>query len=61
MVHVDNEAGIPHYWGKTGKGLQRLITIVATTDFLLFGYGMSYHVPRPQQLGKLNLESMLTV
>lgn len=61
MVHVDNEAGIPHYWGKTGKGLQRLITIVATTDFLLFGYGMSYNVPRPQQLGKLNLESMLTV
>lgn len=40
MVHVDNEHGVPHYWGKTGKGLQRLITIVATTDFLLFGYGM---------------------
>ncbi|QPC73349.1 hypothetical protein HYE68_004101 [Fusarium pseudograminearum] len=38
MVHVDNEEGIPHYWGKTGKGLQKLITIVATTDFLLFGY-----------------------
>ena len=46
MVHVDNEAGIPHYWGKTGKGLQRLITIVATTDFLLFGYGKSR--PRSQ-------------
>jgi hypothetical protein len=40
MVHVDNEHGVPHYWGKTGKGLQKLITIVATTDFLLFGYGM---------------------
>lgn len=38
MVHVDNEAGVPTYWGKTGKGLQKLITIVATTDFLLFGY-----------------------
>ncbi|KAI1494106.1 general substrate transporter [Biscogniauxia mediterranea] len=38
MVHVDNEAGVPTYWGKTGKPLQRLITIVATTDFLLFGY-----------------------
>ncbi|KAF5552238.1 sugar transporter stl1 [Fusarium napiforme] len=38
MVHVDNEHGVPHYWGKTGKGLQKLITIVATTDFLLFGY-----------------------
>ncbi|KAI0593020.1 general substrate transporter [Biscogniauxia sp. FL1348] len=38
MVHVDNEAGVPTYWGTTGKPLQRLITIVATTDFLLFGY-----------------------
>lgn len=43
MVHVDNEAGVPHYWGKTGKGLQKLITIVATTDFLLFGYGKLRH------------------
>lgn len=47
MVHVDNAEGIPHYWGKTGKGLQRLITIVATTDFLLFGYG-KFLFPFPQ-------------
>jgi hypothetical protein len=57
MVHVDNEEGIPHYWGKTGKGLQRLITIVATTDFLLFGYGKFPTFPRPtcQRLSGNNL------
>ncbi|KAM0543142.1 hypothetical protein ACHAPJ_012484 [Fusarium lateritium] len=38
MVHVDNADGVPTYWGKTGKTLQKMITIVATTDFLLFGY-----------------------
>ena len=38
MVHVDNANGIPSYWGATGKKLGRLITILATTDFLLFGY-----------------------
>lgn len=40
MVHgaKDNEDGIPHYWGVTGKKLQLLVTVVATTDFLLFGY-----------------------
>lgn len=40
MAHVDNDRGVPTYWGKSGKALQKLITIVATTDFLLFGYGM---------------------
>ncbi|KAI1505769.1 general substrate transporter [Biscogniauxia marginata] len=38
MVHKDNHAGEPTYWGKSGKTLQRMITAVATTDFLLFGY-----------------------
>jgi MFS family permease len=38
MVHKDNEHGVPHYWGKTGKTVQNLITTVAITDFLLFGY-----------------------
>lgn len=36
--HRENESGIPTYWGKSGRMLQVLITIVATTDFLLFGY-----------------------
>ena len=34
----DNAAGVPTYWGTSGKKLQRMITAVATTDFLLFGY-----------------------
>ena len=34
----DNAAGVPTYWSKSGKTLQKLITAVATTDFLLFGY-----------------------
>ncbi|PVI05762.1 sugar transporter STL1 [Periconia macrospinosa] len=34
----DNESGVPTYWGTSGRALQLLITIVATTDFLLFGY-----------------------
>ncbi|KAH9909705.1 general substrate transporter [Xylariomycetidae sp. FL2044] len=38
MGHVDNEHGVPQYWGKSGRRLQQLITAVATTDFLLFGY-----------------------
>ncbi|ORY56303.1 general substrate transporter [Pseudomassariella vexata] len=38
MTHKDNEAGVPTYWGKSGRGVQKLITAVATTDFLLFGY-----------------------
>ncbi|CAJ2506504.1 Uu.00g006340.m01.CDS01 [Anthostomella pinea] len=38
MGHIDNDSGVPTYWGKSGKTLQKLITMVATTDFLLFGY-----------------------
>ncbi|KAI0020342.1 general substrate transporter [Xylariomycetidae sp. FL0641] len=38
MGHVDNEAGVPTFWGTSGKTLQRLVTLVATIDFLLFGY-----------------------
>ncbi|KAH7121103.1 general substrate transporter [Dendryphion nanum] len=34
----DNDTGVPTYWGASGRKLQLLITIVATTDFLLFGY-----------------------
>ena len=30
--------GVPTYWGTSGRGLQMMITAVATTDFLLFGY-----------------------
>ena len=38
IQHKDNAAGIPTYWGKSGKALQVLVSIIATTDFLLFGY-----------------------
>ncbi|KAI0908950.1 general substrate transporter [Ustulina deusta] len=38
MGHIDNAAGVPTYWGASGKKLQRLVTTVATIDFLLFGY-----------------------
>ncbi|KAI8625530.1 general substrate transporter [Xylariaceae sp. FL1651] len=38
MGHKDNETGVPTYWGTSGKTLQKLITTVATVDFLLFGY-----------------------
>ncbi|KAK7958135.1 hypothetical protein PG996_010421 [Apiospora saccharicola] len=34
----DNDAGVPTYWGTSGARLQKMVTIVATTDFLLFGY-----------------------
>lgn len=37
-AHKDSDTGVPTYWGKSGRMLQLLITIVATTDFLLFGY-----------------------
>ncbi|KAH0400152.1 general substrate transporter, partial [Aureobasidium melanogenum] len=33
-----NSEGVPTYWGRSGRALQMLITTVATTDFLLFGY-----------------------
>lgn len=32
------EGGVPTYWGTSGRRLQMLITSVAITDFLLFGY-----------------------
>ncbi|KAJ8123299.1 hypothetical protein ONZ43_g721 [Nemania bipapillata] len=38
MGYQENTAGVPTYWGQSGKPLQRLVTIVATIDFLLFGY-----------------------
>jgi MFS family permease len=38
VQHKDNAAGVPTYWGKSGKALQFLVAIIATTDFLLFGY-----------------------
>lgn len=34
-----SEEGVPSYWGTNGRMLGMLITAVATTDFLLFGYG----------------------
>lgn len=36
--HKDNEHGVPSYWSQTGRPLGKLITALATTDFLLFGY-----------------------
>jgi hypothetical protein len=33
-----NSEGVPTYWGTSGRPLQMLITAIATTDFLLFGY-----------------------
>ncbi|TGJ86996.1 hypothetical protein E0Z10_g1739 [Xylaria hypoxylon] len=38
MGQKENAAGVPTYWGKSGKTLQKLVTTVATLDFLLFGY-----------------------
>ena len=34
----ESSSGVPTYWGQSGRMLQVLITIVAVTDFLLFGY-----------------------
>ena len=36
--HKENDSGVPTYWGQSGRMLQALVTVVATTDFLLFGY-----------------------
>ncbi|KAI0127590.1 general substrate transporter [Xylariales sp. AK1849] len=36
--HRDNHHGVPTYWSKSGRTLQKFITVLATTDFLLFGY-----------------------
>ncbi|KAI1272249.1 general substrate transporter [Xylaria sp. FL0933] len=38
MGHAQNADGVPTYWGQSGSKLQTLVTIVATIDFLLFGY-----------------------
>lgn len=38
MGHRENADGVPTFWGTSGKTLQRLVTTVATLDFLLFGY-----------------------
>lgn len=43
--HTDNQHGVPTYWGKSGNTLQKLITTVATTDFLLFGFDVSLSMP----------------
>ena len=32
------DGGVPTYWGTSGRRLQMLISTVAVTDFLLFGY-----------------------
>jgi len=34
----ESDSGVPTYWGQSGRMLQVLVTIVAVTDFLLFGY-----------------------
>jgi MFS family permease len=36
--HKDNDEGVPTYWSKSGRTLQKFITALATTDFMLFGY-----------------------
>jgi len=36
MTHSNGE--VPTFWGTSGRRLQMMITAVATTDFLLFGY-----------------------
>lgn len=39
--HKDNVHGVPTYWSKSGHTLQKLITALATCDFLLFGFDVS--------------------
>lgn len=39
----DNEHGIPHYMGMTGKSLSLAVSVVATTGFLLFGYDREFY------------------
>lgn len=38
MKVSETDAGVPTYWGTSGRRLQMMITAVAVTDFLLFGY-----------------------
>lgn len=42
--HKDNNEGIPTYWSKSGATLQKYITALATCDFLLFGFDVSYFI-----------------
>lgn len=49
--YKDNEHGIPHYMGMTGKMLSLAVSVVATNGFLLFGYDqgvMSGIISAPQ-------------
>lgn len=36
-IHKDNEHGIPHYMGLSGRSLGLAVSTVATCGFLLFG------------------------
>lgn len=45
----DNADGVPTFWGTSGNTLQLMVTIVATTDFLLFG---SFYRPNGQNCRK---------
>lgn len=40
--HKDNHHGVPTYWSKSGHTLQKFITALATCDFLLFGFDVSF-------------------
>lgn len=42
--HKDNPHGVPTYWSKSGHTLQKLITALATCDFLLFGFDVSPNI-----------------
>lgn len=46
--HKDNHHGVPTYWSKSGHTLQKFITALATTDFLLFGFDVSFPTPAIQ-------------
>lgn len=37
-IHKDNEHGIPHYMGLSGRRLGLAVSTIATCGFLLFGY-----------------------
>lgn len=36
--YSDNEHGVPHFMGLTGRPLELAVSTVATCGFLLFGY-----------------------
>lgn len=35
---LSSDSSVPKFWGTSGHALQMLVTAIATTDFLLFGY-----------------------